>query len=512
MRSCWEWRAEDRPNFDTVFSLLQEIHSQYPPIQNMAPPTAAAAPTTTPTNTSPEEISYSTFGKDLRSHDAPPLETAAVSLRSSSIHRRMRSGGATGGSLRGSVSRGSPANSQRNSMRNSQNLLSVDSMSGAGGERLSITFSVLSQDLDMGESSESEVEENKGLPFEIPSFLIGGTEGGGMVGAGEDIPLQRRDPYAAAAPPTGPSPGSTPVPRTGAETESPMDLVSTFLGGGGKRASRPTSYDYTDYHTTSTFMPPVTTPTPAPPPSQATPPNNTTTTIPGVMLRSSRDATPPAASGRSSGQVGGLAGQGIAGQGLAGQVVGPPHNKNNNHILSPSPPVSDATPTSPPTSPPAVSVTPHTEPPFSADTTPTPTTPALDTPASSYSPGGQPHPPSHIPGLPASTFNNTSVSIDDVKLRNTGSLLDANTHATKSVSVVSTTPSGASKSDSGIRSDEEVESVLSNGVSSSSEARMPLTNKKTSIGSAGKKDSDISLGISDLSSDLMATFASWGKS
>ena len=50
-----------------------------------------------------------------------------------------------------------------------------------------------------------------------------------------------------------------------------------------------------------------------------------------------------------------------------------------------------------------------------------------------------------------------SVSIDDVKLRNK-QFLDANGHAGKSASVVSTTPSGASKSDSGIRSDEEVES------------------------------------------------------
>ena len=112
-----------------------------------------------------------------------------------------------------------------------------------------------------------------------------------------------------------------------------------------------------------------------------------------------------------------------------------------------------------------------------------------------------------------------SVSIDDVKLRNK-QFLDANGHAGKSASVVSTTPSGASKSDSGIRSDEEVESVLSNGMQSSSSEAAPTPvvppvgggGKKVSVDSMGPgKDSDMSLGITDLSSDLMATFATWGK-
>jgi hypothetical protein len=141
--------------------------------------------------------------------------------------------------------------------------------------------------------------------------------------------------------------------------------------------------------------------------------------------------------------------------------------------------------------PPVVSVTPSNQ-----DTISKPSTPDSFT---TYSSGRRSTPTSHIPGIPGSTYNNTSVSIDDVKFRNKTQLTAGNSHA-----------GGASKSDSGIRSDEEVESVLSNG-GQSSEVRTPVAVAAKEHVEVEKKDSEVSLGITDLSGDLMATFASWGK-
>lgn len=447
MTECWKARAEERPNFDTIYSLIYEIYNKYAAIQGTAPPTTIGL----------GDINYSTFGKDLRSHDAPPLETAAMSL-GGSYPRRTRS---TAGSLRGSILRGSPANNSQRNSRNSQNLLSVDSMSVLGDRALSITFSVLSNENDLDQSSDSEAEESRGLNFEIPSFLTGQEE-------------TKKDLY--------PSPMQTGFEHPRAE--SPMDQVSTFLPS-GSRPSR-TSHDHADYSPSFLSHSPVVTGAhPSPHPPQTTPTSVCGARRPScdsVPFGSNQKAEPPGGGGRPC----------------------------NNEPPTP-PPLSGSTSPDMAVPPPAVSITPS-----NPDTISKPSTPdSIGMSSSGFHPSTTTatQPSSHIPGIPGSTFNNTSVSIDDVKMRN-GSLLVANGHTVKSASMVSTTPSGASKSDSGIRSDEEMESVLSNGgaLSSSSEARTPMS-KKMSFGSSsvGKKDSETSLGIADLSSDLMATFASWGK-
>lgn len=511
MIECWKSRAEDRPSFD---ALLSSLHSKYP----SAVQSAALAPPTNTHGGGHSDIHYSTFGKDIRTHDAPPLETASLSIGGGggSFPRRGRSGGATGGSLRGSLPRGSPVNSRRSSQRNSQNLLGTESLSGVvGGDRLSITFSVLSNDTELDRQSsvssgeeEGEEGERNGLNFEIPSFLTTGQSGA----------------YGEIA-----------------RDESPMDMVSTFLPA----ATRATHDDQSDG--TATFLPPPVASHPLPHrPAPAPPPHIT-----------SRHPSSPNAPGGGSGSHG-------------------------NAVLTPPPFSGSPTPNTAP----SVSVTPSN--------TSKPSTPdSLTTYSSSHH---SMTPSSHIPGIPASTYNSTSVSIDDIKLRNKSLLLSTNSH---SASIVSTTPSGASKSDSGIRSDEEVESVLSNngggrssGVvtpmvghvpssgrssevvtpmvgrsvtpmvgsvlsssdgrrssevvtpmvlssasdgrrssevatpmvgavlasdggpssSSCSEVRSPVT-AALSVSSVGGKEeaSETSQGIAGLSSDLMATFAAWGK-
>ena len=416
MTDCWKFRAEDRPNLTTIHTLVADIHHKYAAIQSTAPPTSHGA----------EEISYSTFGKDLRSHDAPPLETAQVS------HHRMKSGG----SFRSSISRGSPMNSQRNSQ--------MFPVEGSGvGDRLSITFSVLSNENELGNSSESEGEEQKGLDFEIPSFLIAGAEENGS---------------SAVHP--GPAPVYTGQirPQTRSQrAESPMDLVSTFMVG-----SKSPRNDQTDAPSPSTL---VVSPssmdsrrpsplTPVPPP--ATPPSIGPLSCDATSFASSQTGT-----------------------------EGP-------DVMSP--------PTFSGTTSPATCITPSNQ-----DTVSKPSTP--DSFTTTYSSGQPSTPASHIPGIPSSTYNNTSVSIDDVRLRNGGALLSAesSSHA----------HSGTSKSDSGIRSDEEAESVLSNGGPSEPVAgrggvakRLSTVNNRDSV---HNRDSATSLGLGGLSSDLMATFASWGK-
>lgn len=405
MSDCWKARPEDRPNFNTLHSLIHDINSKYAAIQAAAPPTTHGL----------GEINYSTFGKNLRAHDAPPLETASVSLsRASSLHHKVKSGG---GSLRGSVSRGSPANSQRNS----QNMLGVDNVSDG---RLSLTFSILSNENELDNSgSESEAGEAGGLEFEIPSFLTAELNPSSLYPAPDRLP----------------------------PSESPMNMVSTFLGS--TKPPSHMSHDYTDSTpSSSTFAPPgsLSPSTPVPPP--VTPPDVTT-------RRPSCNTTC--------------------------------QNGNRTTVLTPP---SFSGSTTPEIVPPAVSITPSNQ-----DTISKPSTPDSFT---TYSSGHHSTPSSHIPGIPGSTYNNTSVSIDDIKLRNKSQLATSSSHA-----------GGASKSDSGIRSDEEVESVLSNGGQSSESSRTPVS--MTTVGErhqeVEKKDSETSLGISDLSGDLMATFASWGK-
>ena len=415
MSDCWRERPEARPNFDTLHSLMHNISNQYAAIQATAPPTTHGL----------GEINYSTFGKNLRAHDAPPLETASVSLsHAGSLHRRVKSGG---GSLRGSMSRGSPATSQRNS----QNMLGVDNMSDG---RLSLTFSVLSNENELDDSgSESEAEGPAGgLNFEIPSFLT--------------AELNPSSLY--------PSPGRPPP------AESPMDMVSTFLGS--TKPPPHMSHDHTDSAPLSTFTPP----------SQLSPTTlSPTTPVPPP-------ATPPAVTMRrpSSDNASCISSQN--GPRSSGNVPTPPSFSGS---------------TTPDMVPPAVSITPSNQ-----DTISKPSTPDSFT---TYSSGHHSTPSSHIPGIPGSTYNNTSVSIDDIKLRNKSQLTTSSSHA-----------GGASKSDSGIRSDEEVESVLSNGGQSSESSRTPVS--MTTVGrhqEVEKKDSETSLGLSNLSGDLMATFASWGK-
>lgn len=469
MTDCWKFRAENRPNFATVHTLVADIHHKYAAIQSAATSTSHGGG-----GGGVEEISYSTFGKDLRSHDAPPLETAQVS------HHRMRSAG----SFRSSVSRGSPINSQRNSQ------LYPTEGSGVGGDsRLSITFSVLSNENELAdESSESEGgEESKGLDFEIPSFLIGGAA------------AKERGNSAIASP--APIYTGQIRPQTRPQrAESPMDLVSTFMVGPKSRGDDQTddapspstlvvSPSSLDGRCTAGPLSPLTTPVPPP----VTPPSIGPLSCDATSFASSTQST-----GTEPGDVRDVTSSPRTfpggGTGSPSACINPSNHHHHHHQVSkPSTPDSFTTSTS----------------------TTTPTTTYCPGPPSST-------PASHIPGIPSSTYNNTSVSIDDVKLRNGG-------RALLSAKSSSHAHSGASKSDSGIRSDEEAESVLSNGGLGPPEpvptttagtgagaggggvAKRLSVNNRSSVMSTSNRDSATSLGLGGLSSDLMATFASWGK-
>lgn len=485
MSSCWKKRAEDRPNFNTIFSLVGEIHGKYAATQSMAPPTTHTL----------IDTNYSTFGKDLRPQEAEEAAAAVTAASTSSYYRKRRSQGSfrssslprhsPGESLRNSqnpAAAGSQRSSQNlhpGSQRNSQNFLGGESGS-LGGERLSITFSVLSNNELDQQTSCSEDEESRDLNFEIPSFLVGGGEemvGGPMLdpsssGAGGRSDFKRRQ-----------------------SDMSPMDLVSTFMP-----ASKPAPRDYTDSAATPSLRsPPI-------PPGSSLAGSTTPTAAPPTIT-----PTSPAYDNTS----------------FCSSPLGPQEERNGGGVDSATPSLPLSSSITPDMAQPTTSVTPSNQ-----DTPSTPdsiiTPGPYDTDVSS-GPNSVLPPSSHIPGIPNSTYNNTSVSIDDVRLRN--KMLDSNTHATKSASIVSYTPSGASKSDSGIRSDEEVESVLSNGnggvglpsgplppekvLKGPSRAPPPpppaVLAKNPSVTSEGKKDSDLSLGITDLSNDLMAQFASWGK-
>ncbi len=478
MSKCWKGRAEDRPSFDDIYSLIHEIYSKYAAIQSVAPPT-------THTHV---DTNYSTFGKDLRPSEAE-AEAAAITVAStSSYYRKRRSQGSFRSS---SLPRHSPASSQRNS----QNLLGVENMSGVG-ERLSITFSVLSNENGFDQMSCSEDEEERELNFEIPSFLVGG----GMVGG-------ERNAY--------PPPVLSDLEHR-QRAESPLNMVSTFLPAGGSKPAPPPR-DYTDSVTPTLRSPPAIAPgsslgsssnNPSPYPPT---PTAAATAMPTIISTPcpSYDTT-----SFTSSQMG------TPGGGGGGRCLDNTHCNDND---SATPPLALSNSVSPDLAQPTISVTPSNQ-----DTLSTPDSIIAPYDADSSGPHSILLPASHIPGIPNSTYNNTSVSIDDVRLRNK-LLVDSNSHAAKSTSVVSYTPSGASKSDSGIRSDEEMESVLSNGnggglsslaqpegreLKSGPSRRAPpppVMARKSSVASVGKKDSETSLGISDLSSDLMAQFASWGK-
>ncbi len=138
----------------------------------------------------------------------------------------------------------------------------------------------------------------------------------------------------------------------------------------------------------------------------------------------------------------------------------------------------------------------------------------LDSVATSVQSGHPPH--SVTPSLPSATSNgggNTNMNIGDVKLRNK-SLLAANGQA--NINPVSGTPSGTSNSDSGIRSDEEVDLMLSGGappppVPPVVPIGIQLGNRLSTggLGGGGAEGGRGSLGLGDFSSDLMSTFASW---
>jgi len=99
-------------------------------------------------------------------------------------------------------------------------------------------------------------------------------------------------------------------------------------------------------------------------------------------------------------------------------------------------------------------------------------------------------------------YSGTGEGLGGVTLRNK-SLLSANGQA--NTGGVSGTPSTTSKSDSGIRSDEEVDLVLSNGCPPPQAPPMGIPQNRLS--SAG--GTRTSLGLGDFSKDIMSTFSSW---
>lgn len=446
MMDCWKKCAETRPNFNSVHSTVFDIHNKYAAIQSTVPSTGHGL----------NDTNYSTFGKDLR----PQTSVDSVAALGYPHHRRKKSACSQRNS---SFSRGSPM-SQRNSafsrgsplsQRNSQNFMGLESTSQ--GDGLSITFSVLSDDNFLDQSSESEKEEldEKELGINMPMFLNKNSEA---------------ELY--------PSPVHTDIERYPRD-DFPMESVSTFLTG--PKAPR-SSFDQMDLPSgTSSFHPP-----PAasgrhhidpfqPPPINS--PDGTASS-----MNHSQCATPTNVS--------------------PGESLEPREASD----LPPRPLSSDSPNLESPTTP-SILIARN-----DGDTVSKVST--LDS-ITTFVSGPHSNPPSsHIPGIPASTYNSTSVSIDDVKLRNK-SFLSANGQTI--ISASSSTPSGTSKSDSGIRSDEEADLMLSNGCQPPphppevAPKRSSMGNKSSLVRTASRKESEVSLGISDLSSDLMSAFASWGK-
>lgn len=432
MLDCWKKRPETRPNFNSVHSAVFDIHNKYAAIQSTVPNAAHGM----------NDTNYSTFGKNLR----PQISMESVGYS----HQRRRKS-----TCSQRLSQGSSVVSRRNS----QNFLGLESASQDG---LSITFSVLSDDNYLDQSSESESEEMGGreLKINMPTFLMG----------------NKNSPEGELYPP----PVRTSMERS-PHDNFPLDSVTTFLPGAKVSHS---SLDHTDLPSgTSSFHPP---------PAMAgrkymNPSHPHPIVSPDTATLSSRSqcATPTNASSGQSSRLG-----------------------DGRDSLLPSRPLSDSANSDTATTP-SILVA-HSDP----DTVSKAST--LDSIATFVS-GPHSNPPSsHIPGIPGSTYNSTSVSIDDVKLRNK-SHLSANGQT--SISAVSSTPSGASKSDSGIRSDEEVDLVLTNGCPPPppppppevAPKRASIGNRSSLVRTGSRKESEVSLGISDLSKDLMSTFASWGK-
>lgn len=406
MMECWRRCAENRPNLNSVHSAVSGIRNMYAVMQSTVPNAANALNGNT---------NYSTFGKDLR----PPL-TVESAVECSSHHKCRRS------------------LSQKNTSQS---------------DRLSITFSVLSDDSYLDQSSEDETEglEEREVSVDNSPYLTGKQHCEG-------------EPYS-------PTLCTDVLPSS-----FPMNGVSTFLAGPTAPCSLLNDAD-----------------------------------IPGDA--SSFDL-PHATAGRHHSHAPPISP-------LNATVPITDHSQNVTHTEVPSGkllrPVVQASDTLLPPNSPSYS--------YNSDSATTPSilvaksdsesvskASTLDSITNFVSGSGRNHntPSSHILGLPSNTYSSTSVSIDDVKLRNK-TLLMAN--GQMAVSAASTTPSGTSKSDSGIRSDEEVDLMLSNGCPPPPPEVAP---KRVSNGSmvrpaSSRAVSGVSLGISDLSSDLMSAFASWGK-
>ena len=390
MMECWNKSAENRPSLISIHSAVSDIYSKYAAIQSTVASTSYPL-----TNTN-----YSTFGKDLR----PQLSVESVVGYSS--HRRRRS------------------ISQRNVLQ---------------GDRLSITFSVLSDDNYLDQSSESEEEglERRELT-DMPAFIMSGNNCEGEL----DLPTTCTDMERSS--PIG----------------SPMNGISTFLSGSN------VSHSILD-HTSgiSSFHPShaASGRHHSPPPAHIAPPDITAPT----MDRSQRVTHTKVISDQFLRPL------------AANDTLLPPcqHLASSNTATTSSILVAKRY----------------------SDTASKASTLDSITTLGSVSGANCNAPSCHNLEIPSSTYNSTSVSIDEVRLRNKSLLLENGQTGT---GMPSSTHSATSKSDSGIRSDDEADLMLSNG---------PLVEAPKRVSSSNRKESDASLGISNLSSDLMNAFASWGK-
>ena len=305
-------------------------------------------------------------------------------------------------------------------------------------DEVSLSFSVLSDENYLNQASDSE-DELEGTEINIPMFLTGNSD--------EDLSQLSRQPDLSQL---SWQPAATERPRE----EYPVESVSTFLPV--SKVRQPT-IDNTDFpYGTSSFQP-------GPPPQRR--PSQ-------PLLRAVETVSP------------------LASRSQCTTPVDP--SRRDNEASNPRPLSDSARPD--PINVPGLAVQSDVDTVSKAST--------LDSVGTFVSGPQSNQLSSHIPGIPGSTYNSTSVTIDDVKLRNK-SLLSANGQT--SVSAVSATPSGTSKSDSGIRSDEEVDLVLSSGCP----PPPPVAPKGASIGNRLPSGVRGSLGLGDFSKDLMSTFASW---
>ena len=407
MLKCWKKRAEDRPNFTVLFSVMSELHGKHCSATAAVPSSVPAVPV--PSSTIVNETSYSTFGKDLK----PQISVTEVPTGFPNQRRR-----------RSSVVKLSRNNSSI-SQRDGGGVLAVPD--DVSPDQVSLSFSVLSDENFLDQASDSE-DDLEGKEIQVSANNDDD----------EDLATITASSNATEQPPAVEL-HQTPVPRE----NYPVESFSTFLPASSSYKLQQGPHQ-ADLAADASFNP-------APPQGRRRPSQPSLRAAPGKspLANRSQCATPIDTS-QSSGSKTAANPRPLSdysGHGILNNSLSPKVQEDVDSISKAS---------------------------------------TLDSVGTSNS---------------CTKYGGTGENMGGVTLRNK-SLLTAN-HQTNT-SAVSGTPSTTSKSDSGIRSDEEADLVLSNGCPPPPAPPMGVSQNRLSSGAARK-----SLGLGDFSKDIMSTFSSW---